>query len=69
MKQRIVTDPSLLLPGIRVASLLWKKGGGYDMPVISDHQQKRDERILAGILIVLNLALLAALFTVSYIQS
>ena len=38
------------------------------MSVVSDHQQKRDERTLARVLILLNFGLIVALFTVSYLQ-
>lgn len=38
------------------------------MTVISEQQQTKDERALAKALIVINLCLIAFLFTVSYLQ-
>jgi hypothetical protein len=38
------------------------------MPVVSEQQQTKDERALAKVLIVLNICLIAFLFTVSYLQ-
>ena len=38
------------------------------MKIISEQQQRRDERSLATVLVLLNFALIVVLFTVSYVQ-